>query len=68
MLEEARPLEQPPFNGRQGFSLVFVGPPTPRWPQGLYAVAHASWTHPLDLFIVPVAADAQGARYQAIFN
>jgi hypothetical protein len=67
-LVEAKVLPHPPFNGRQGFALIFTGPAQPRWPQGTYRLSHGAWHTGFDVFIVPVAADAQGVSYQSIFN
>lgn len=66
-LIEAKPLPQPAFNGRQPFSLLFAGPPAPLLPQSIYRVAHQGLPA-LDMFLVPVAADATGVRYQAVFS
>jgi hypothetical protein len=66
-LIEAKALPQPAFNGRQPFSLVFAGPPAPLLPQSIYRVAHQSLPA-LDIFLVPVAADASSVRYQAVFS
>jgi hypothetical protein len=66
-LVEAQALPQPPFNGRQPFSLIFAGPPTPLLPQRIYRLAHERLPA-LDIFLVPVAADAAGVRYQAVFS
>ncbi len=66
-LVEAQPLGGPPFNGRQPFSLLFSGPATPMLPQCTYSLAHAQMPA-LDIFLVPVGADAAGMRYQAIFG
>ncbi len=66
-LLEASALPQAPLNGRQAFSLIFTGPPAPVLPQRTYQLAHPQLP-PLDVFLVPVAADAAGVRYQAIFS
>ncbi len=66
-LVEAQALPLPAFNGRQPFSLVFAGPVAPLLPQQTYRIAHPGLPA-LDLFLVPVAADARGVRYQAVFN
>ncbi len=65
-LVEVHALPQPGFNGRQPFSLLFVGPPAPLLPQRTYRLIHARLPE-LELFLVPVAADAAGVRYQAVF-
>jgi hypothetical protein len=66
-LVEVQPLPAAPFSGRQPFSLVFAGPAAPVLPQRTYRLAHARMPE-LDIFLVPIAADAAGARYQAIFS
>jgi hypothetical protein len=68
VLLEAKVLPHPPFNGRQGFALIFTGPGQPRWPQGTYRLGHGAWRTGLEIFIVPVAADAHAVSYQSIFN
>jgi len=66
-LFDAQALPQPPFNGRQPFSLIFIGPPEPLLPQRIYGLVHERLPA-LDIFLVPVAADAAGVRYQAVFS
>jgi hypothetical protein len=53
--------------GRQPFSLIFHGPPEPLLPQAIYALAHAG-LGALEIFVVPIARDAAGVSYQAIFT
>lgn len=66
-LIEAEPLGSAMVNGRQPFSLVFAGPPAPVLPQQTYRLSHPR--HPaLDIFLVPVGADASAVQYQAIFS
>lgn len=67
-LVEAKPLSTPSFQGRQPFSLLFRGPASPVLPQRIYSVAHDSDAQPLDIFLVPVSADAYGACYEAVFS
>jgi hypothetical protein len=52
---------------RQGFSLHFKAPPQPALPQGIYAVQHPE-LGPLEIFLVPIAADREGYYLEAIFN
>lgn len=66
-LVEVQALGGTPHNGRQPFSLLFAGPVTPALPQRTYRLAHARLPA-LDIFLVPIAADATGMRYQAIFS
>ena len=53
--------------GRDPFSLIFVGPGEPMLPQAIYALRHAD-LGVLEIFIVPIARNADGVRYQAIFT
>jgi hypothetical protein len=53
--------------GRDPFSLMFLGPSEPLLPQAIYALRHAD-LGVLEIFVVPVARDAGGVRYQAIFT
>jgi hypothetical protein len=64
-LEEARPLGH---SSRPGgaFSLVFLGPADPLLPQAIYRLNVDGEPH--DVFLVPIARDASGTRYEAIFN
>ena len=66
VLEEARAHGDEPYirGGRIPFSLTFRGPL--RLPQAIYRLEHAAFG-PLDIFIVPIAADAAGVRYEAVF-
>lgn len=67
-LVEAQPLGMPPVGGRQPFSLLFLGPPTPVLPQRIYGMAHESAAVPaMELFIVPVRASEEGIYYEAVF-
>lgn len=51
---------------RDPFSLVFRGPVEPVLEQRTYPIEHPS-TGVLEIFIVPIARDAQGTRYEAVF-
>lgn len=53
--------------GRIPFSLIFHGPEQPIVPQRIYRLEHDALGG-LDLFLVPLAPDADGARYQAVFT
>jgi hypothetical protein len=57
----------PADRGRAPFSLEFLGPADPA-----YAQATMPLTHPglgtLEIFLVPIARDTAGTRYQAIFT
>ncbi|NIJ21940.1 hypothetical protein FHS95_003651 [Sphingomonas naasensis] len=54
-------------SGREGgaFRLEFVGPDAPVLPQAIYRFAGAGDAH--EIFIVPIARDAGGVRYEAVF-
>lgn len=49
------------------FSIVFRGPVEPLVPQGTYPVTQAE-IGSFPLFIVPIAQDASGTQYQAVFG
>jgi hypothetical protein len=49
------------------FSLFFLGPQEPLLPQRIYAFEHDD-LGALEIFIVPIAQDESGTRYEAVFN
>lgn len=49
------------------FSVTFAGPLDPQLEQGTYAVEHARLGSLL-LFLVPIAREADGMRYEAVFG
>ena len=49
------------------FSVVLRGPPAPLLAQATYALRHPRHGV-IEVFLVPVARDAAGARYEATFN
>lgn len=49
------------------FSLVLRGPPAPLLAQATYRVQHPRHGV-LELFLVPIARDAGGTRYEVTFN
>jgi hypothetical protein len=51
---------------RSPFTLTFKGPEDPVLPQRIYRLTHDS-VGPLEIFIVPIAQDADGTTYEAIF-
>jgi hypothetical protein len=53
--------------GRDPFSLIFGGPEQPRLAQAIYPLEHAE-LGVLEIFIVPIAGDAEGTTYQAVFS
>jgi hypothetical protein len=53
--------------GRKPFALTFRGPAQPLLPQAMYDVEHP--VHGvIAIFIVPIAADADGVTYEAVFG
>lgn len=52
---------------RAPFSLLFRGPAGPVRPQQIYCLQPEGSTAPMELFLVPVAADAAGVDYEAVF-
>lgn len=52
---------------RPPFSLLFVCPDQRVLEQGVYAIDHDRLGRQ-EIFIVPVAADADGVHYEAVFN
>ena len=55
-----------PQPGRTPFSIVFLGPGPAVLPQATYRLEHPD-LGAFDLFLVPIARDGDGVRYQAIF-
>lgn len=67
-LERAERAAAPPGDrGRPPFSLTFAGPADRRLLQGTYPLRHAT-LGAFDLFIVPIAAEAEVVRYEAVFT
>ena len=56
-----------PDTRRRPFSLVFLGPPGPVWPQRIYRLEHDA-VGSCDLFLVPIGPRDRGMQYQAIFT
>ena len=54
-------------SGMERFSVYFDGPADPSLPQRAYTVEHEQMGT-FDLFIVPLARQQQGCRYEAVFN
>lgn len=66
-LVEVTPLPPVPSAERDSFSLVFRSASAAPCPQGIYTLHHDA----LDadpIFLVPIARDADGILYQAVFN
>ena len=64
-LVEIRTIASSPRAGG-GFSLLFKGPRETALPQAMYRFTGSGIAD--DIFIVPVAADAAGRFYEAVFN
>lgn len=53
---------------QDNYSLLFRSPVRDRYaPQAVYRLDHAG-VGPLEVFLVPLGPDAEGMRYEAIFN
>jgi hypothetical protein len=64
-LSAVNPIANSPREGG-GFTLMFKGPREVALPQAIYRFTGISGTH--EIFIVPIAADAAGRLYEAVFN
>ncbi len=53
--------------GMERFSVFFAGPGDPFLPQKVYSLKHERMGE-FDIFLVPVAGDEMGYRYEAVFN
>ncbi|MDB5357095.1 MAG: hypothetical protein JWN24_3548 [Phycisphaerales bacterium] len=53
--------------GRKAFSLLFRAAAGVYFPQRMYRLKHDT-LGPIDLFLVPIAPDAQGALFEAVFG
>ncbi len=63
-LVKAEPLEGG-VRGAGAFRLEFLGPASPVLAQATMAVRRADFDH--EIFIVPIASDAAGTHYEAVF-
>lgn len=52
---------------RVPFSIEFRGPGAPVLPQATYRLAHDG-IGAFEIFLVPIGADADGVRYEAVFT
>jgi hypothetical protein len=52
--------------GMERFSVFFKGP-KPLLPQSTYSLSHEGMGT-IDIFLVPIAVDGDGYRYEAVFN
>jgi hypothetical protein len=50
---------------RTPFSLYFLAPVV--LPQQIYRLTHAAFAEPLDIFLVPIARNANGFSHEAVF-
>jgi hypothetical protein len=64
-LSAVKPIANSPREGG-GFTLMFKGPREVALPQAIYRFTGKSGAH--EIFIVPIAADAAGRLYEAVFN
>ena len=64
VLDQAEPLSRA-VRDAGAFRLEFVGPVDPLLPQGIYSFEVGGAKH--DIFIVPIARNPSGCRYEAIF-
>jgi hypothetical protein len=54
-------------SGMERFSAFFDGPAEPYLPQTVYHLQHERMGE-FDIFLVPIAKDEHGLRYEAVFN
>ena len=69
-LIDVRAAGSPPPEGKgrsAPFSIVFRGPLEPQLAQRIYRLVHEEMGT-LELFLVPVSADADGCCYEAVFG
>jgi hypothetical protein len=58
---------RPRPEGREPFALTFTGPALLTLDEGIHPLTHSTMG-PLDLFLVPVAADPETVTYEAVFG
>jgi hypothetical protein len=66
-LVDATPIGDGSPDGRAPFAIIFRGPATPLLAQQVVPLEHPELGG-LALFLVPIGVDAEGARYEAVFN
>lgn len=67
-LEQLDLAAAPPAPGMpQGFSITFRGPVEPALQQGMHELVHDR-IGPVVVFLVPLARDAAGSTYEAVFG
>jgi hypothetical protein len=54
-------------SGMERFSAFFDGPGDVQLPQGVYSLTHDQMGE-FEIFLVPIARDERGFRYEAVFN
>ena len=54
-------------SGMERFSVFFDGPGDAQLPQGVYSLSHDGMGD-FEIFLVPIARDERGFRYEAVFN
>lgn len=64
VVRQSEPNEQA---GMERFSVFFYGPATSFLPQQTYELVHQE-LGAMHLFIVPIAQDQRGVKYEAVFN
>lgn len=67
VLYEVVPHERHSGPREQPFSVHFRGPLRPVLPQQIYRIEHGPMGT-MEIFLVPIGPDAQGMRYEAVFN
>jgi len=67
-LIDARAWGEVPENQRQPFNLIFrIAQKNGYYPQAIYSLIHPALGE-LAIFFVPLGPDAEGMRYEAVFN
>ncbi|KQW93340.1 hypothetical protein ASC94_11890 [Massilia sp. Root418] len=66
-LAAVQPAGMPGYGRAQAFSLMFEGPAQPRLEQATIRLSNDA-AGEFDIFVVPVGANADLTRYQAVFN
>ncbi|MDB5298839.1 MAG: hypothetical protein JWO87_502 [Phycisphaerales bacterium] len=66
-LAEATPMRGGRPGGRKPFSLMFRAAAGVYFPQGIYRLEHDT-LGAMELFLVPIAPDGQGSRFEAVFG
>jgi hypothetical protein len=54
-------------SGMERFSAFFDGPGAVQLPQGVYSLSHDQMGE-FEIFLVPIARNESGFRYEAVFN